>query len=1035
MLGAIVRFSIRYRGLVAGLAVVVSAYGVLQLSRAGLDIFPEFSPKAVIIQTEAPGMPAEEVEVLVSQVIENAMAGLVALDHVRSESIQGLSIVTVVFRDDTDIYRNRQFVVERLAGIESALPPTVATPVAVPLTSSSATVRTVGIQSDTLNPMQLRDLVDGVIVPRLLSVPGVADVNVFGGAVRSVQIQPRPERLMAFELSMQELADTLRGVSGVVSLGFIENENQRLSLSFDGLPRTAHELERVILRQDDRGSVRLGDVAKVELAGEPPFGAAQIGGRVAIVMMIIGQFGANTLTVSNRLQTVLGEFEKNLERQGVKLYPSLFVPARYIEASLDNIADHIVFGGSFVLIVLVLFLFDARAAFISAVAIPLSLLGAIIVLIAYKVNLNIMVLGGLAIALGEVVDDAIIDTENIYRRLRENQAATVRRSISSVIYQASMEVRGSVVYASFIVILVFVPLLTLSGVAGRLFAPLGITYILAVLTSLLVALTVTPALCALLIGARDIRATDPPLIRLCKPPYGAIVRAVARYRVLPPLVVIAACGAVGTALPNFGAQFLPPLREGHYIVHTTALPGTSLAESIRIGSRLSAEFLEIPGVVSVSQWAGRAERGADTYGSHYSEYEVALEPMDGSEQQRVLEALRSVLGSYPGILFEANTFLTERVDETISGYTASVVVNIYGKNLDDLDRKALELAQLMEGIDGAIDVQMRAVSSIPGLQITLDPARIGYFGVAERDLVDTISSAYAGTMVGQSLDDNRVSRVLLILDEASRRDADVIGSLPLKTLSGQMIRVRDVADVSQVTGRYNVLHRAGQRLQAVTANVSHGDVGSFMAELRRRIDAEVEVPADMHIEFAGSAVEQAEARTDLIVHSLLATIGVLTLIYIAIGRLRNVALIALNLPFALVGGVAAVIATGASLSLGSLVGFVTLFGITVRNSIMLVSHYRYLVEVEGQDWNLATAVRGAEERFPSITMTTLVTALAMLPIAINSDNPGREIMGPMAAIVIGGLGSSALLNLLIMPSMMLHFGRFDAAPRELLEET
>lgn len=1030
MLATLVRVSIRYRGLVAALALLVTAYGAAQLSRAGLDIFPEFSPKAVIVQTEAPGLSANAVEVRVSRVLENALTGLIGLDHVRSESIEGLSIVTAVFRDDTDIYRNRQFVAERLAVAAAGLPPTVATPVAVPLTSSSATVRTIGVRAGELDPMQLRDIVDAIIVPRLLSVPGVADVNVFGGAVRSLQVQLLPERLRAVALGVGDVTAALRGVTGVASLGFVEDDNQRFALSLSGLPQTPESFARIVIRDDERGVVMLGDVARIRFAGEPAFGAAQIGGKPAVVMMVIGQFGANTLTVSNLLKDVLDEFQHQLGQRGVELYPSLFVPANYIEASLENISEHIMFGGGFVLLILVIFLFDARAAFISAVAIPLSLLGAVIVLISAGINLNIMVLGGLAIALGEVVDDAIIDTENIYRRLRENQARAQPLPVTRVILDASLEVRGSVVYASFIVILVFVPLLTLTGVAGRLFAPLGVTYILAVLASLVVALTVTPALCALLLGSRSIRDRDPPLIGVIRPLYGSVVRAAAARPAIPMLLVLGASIGVVSVLPSFGAQFLPPLREGHYIVHTTALPGTSLAESIRVGSLLTEEFLAVPGVRSVSQWAGRAQRGADTYGSHYSEYEVALEPLDGAEQQRVLEALRAILAAYPGLLFEANTFLTERVDETISGYAAAVVVNVFGKDLDALDRKALEIARVLGSIDGAVDVRIRAVATAPQVQVVVDDARAAYAGARLPDIVDAVASAYAGAVVGQTIDGDRVANVTVILEPATRQDLASIAALPIRGAGDAMITLGDVADVEQVTGRYNVLRRAGQRIQAVTANVAHGDPAGVVAQLRRRVRAELDIPTDMHLEYAGAGIEQAQARNDLIGHSLFAAIGVFMLIYVAIGSLRNVLLVAVNLPFALVGGVLAVAFTQASLSIGSVVGFVTLFGITVRNSIMLVSHYRHLVTVEGESWNLATAVRGAQERFPSIVMTTLVTALAMLPIAIDSDNAGREIMGPMAAIVIGGLLSSAALNLLVMPSVMLHFGRFAAPAQE-----
>lgn len=1025
MLARIVDFSLRFRGLIASLAVITTVYGLFRLSRAGLDIFPEFSPKSVIVQTEAPGMSTEQVEILVTQPIENALAGLIGLDHVRSESIQGLSVVTAIFKDDTNLILDRQFVAERLTDVRRVLPPTAATPVVVPLASSSATVRTIGLQSDTVDLMTLRDLVDATIVPNLLSIPGVADVNVFGGDIRSLQIRLKPEALRRFNISVNEIVEATRDAAAPgAALGALENTNQTLSLQVVGQPQSVAALGQLVVKRSGEATVTLADVASIAIAPAPAIGAAQIMGKPAIVMMIIGQFGANTLTVSKLLQDSLAEFERNLAPKGITLYSSLFVPANYIETSLHNISEHIVVGGAFVLVILILFLFDARAAFVSAVAIPLSLLGAVFVLLEAGVNLNIMVLGGLAIALGEVVDDAIIDTENIYRRLRENQGAAAPRALTAVIFGASLEVRGSVVYASFIVALVFVPLLTLSGVAGRLFAPLGVSYILAILASLGVALTVTPALCCLLLGGRRIRRHDPPLIRLLKPVYARGLRLIGRHPGLAIVTSLSACAAAIAILPTLGSQFLPPLREGHYIVHTTGLPGTSLAESIRLGSRVTAEILQTPGVKSVSQWAGRAEHGADTYGSHYSEYEVALAPMSGGAQQAVLDHLRAVFSAFPGLLFETNTFLTERVDETISGYTAPVVVNIYGRDLTALDDMARQIAAIMQETKGATEVQTRSAVSVPLAQVQLDMTRLARWGVRPQDVVTVLEATYAGVTVGNVIEENRVMKVLVIANPQARDELAEIGDLPIRTMDGGLVPLRSLASIEQVAGHYNILHRAGQRLQAVTCNVHGRDLVSFMDELKRRIHAQVSFASDMHVEFTGSSVEQQQAREDLILDSLLAGIGVVVLIYLALGNLRHVVVILLNLPFSLAGGVVAVLVAGDTLSIGSVVGFVTLFGITVRNSIMLVSHYQHLVRVEGLPWNLDTVVKGAQERLPSIAMTALVTALAMLPIATNSDNAGREIMGPMASIIIGGLFSSAILNLMIMPAMMLRFGRF-----------
>lgn len=1008
------------------LALVAMGYGIYRLSHAGLDIFPEFSPKLVTIQTEAPGLSAEQVEILVTQPIEQALAGIIGLEYVRSESIQGLSIITVIFEEHTDVYRNRQLVSERLAGVVNDLPPGVEPPVPVPLASSSATVLTIGLTSDEYSLMDLRDLVDWTLVPRILSVDGVADVNVFGGDIRQLQIQLLPEQLNQYGIGIQEVIDAARQSTGIYGAGFVENESQRITLRMRGQPVTAEELGNVVLKRRGGSNILMGDVARVEMAPAPPIGAASIMGESGIVIMIIGQYGANTLTVSSAVEKTLAEFKPIFSERGIKLYPELFRPANYIEASLGNIAGHLVVGGLFVIVILILFLFNLRTAMISALAIPLSLLGAAVVLLELGMNLNIMVLGGLAIALGEVVDDAIIDTENIFRRLRENRHLANPRSAMDVVFDASMEVRGSVVYASFIVALVFVPLLTLGGVAGRLFAPLGFAYILAILVSLLVALTVTPALCYLLLVRSRLSEKDPPLIAALKPAYGATLRILGRAPAATIMASLIFC-AVGLAiLPRLGGQFLPDLREGHYMVHTTLLPGTSLTESIRVGNRLTEQFLEIPGVRSVSQWAGRAERGADTYGSHYSEYEVELEEgLSGSEQQAVLDRLRDILGEFPGLLSESNTFLIERVDETISGYSSPVVINVYGHDLEYLDRKAAEIASLIRGIEGATDVQVRSPPGTPMLEIEIDLDKLAFWGLQPVAVLEAVQTAYEGSVVSRVSEGNRLYDVAVVLQPQQRRDISDVAKLPLRNADGELVPLGKIARIQQNAGRYNILHRGGQRLQTITANAAGRDVAGFMEEIRQRIQSEVDFAANTFPEFTGAAIEQAEARRDLILHSSIIGAVVLMLIFIAIGSMRHMLLMLINIPFSLVGGVIAALLTGGTLSVGSLVGFVTLFGITVRNSIMLVSHYDHLVSREGLSWNLSTAVRGAQERLPSILMTALVTALAMLPIAFDSDNPGREIMGPMAAIIIGGLASSTLLNLLILPVVMLNFGRFD----------
>ena len=1026
MLSSLVRFSIRFYGIVFALAILLLLYGSYRFSHAGLDIFPEFSPKQVIIQTESPGYSAEQVEVLVTQAIETSISGVIGLKSISSESIQGLSIVTAIFKESTDIYRNRQLVSERLANLANKLPAGIETPVPVPLSSSSATVLTIGLSSDTSSLMDLRSLVDWTVVPRILAVPGVADVNIFGGEIQQLQVQINPTQLHRFNLAVEDVVDAVKKAGNIQGGGFIENDNQRFTIQITGQPKSPEQFKKIIIKRQSSTNITLGDVADIRFAAEPPIGAAQIKGKPGIVMMIIGQFGANTLSVSRQVEAALAEFNVIFKKQAIDFYPHLFRPADYIETSLSNLSGHLLIGGLFVIVILYLFLFNIRTALISATAIPLSLITAIIVLLESGTNLNIMVLGGLAIALGEVVDDAIIDTENIFRRLKENRLLSHPKSVATVVYDASMEVRSSVVYASFIVALAFIPLLTLPGVAGRLFSPLGVSYILAILMSLLVALTLTPALCYYFLGnnPQSLDQQEPPLIKWLKPHYQVILNWVTAHLKWILISSIGFCFLGLATFFNLDNKFLPELREGHYIVHTTSIPGTSLQESIRIGSELTKQFLQLPEIESVSQWAGRAERGADTFGSHYSEYEVRLLPLSGAEQQRVLNQLRSLLDDFPGILYEANTFLTERIDETISGYTSPVVVNIYGNDLNTLDSKAEKVAQIMRDIPGAADVQLRSPPGTPLLNIHLNLDKLQLWGLKPQQVISTVQTAYESHITGKNIQGNRIYNIAVALAPELRNQPEAIADLPIRTEDGHLIKLSQVADINHSEGRYNILHQGAQRKQTITSNVIDRDMNSFIQELKNRVLSEITFSANSYPEFTGAAIEQAQAKKDLVLHSLLASAGVILFIYIAIGNSRHVLITLANLPFSLIGGLIAVLLTGATLSVGSIVGFITLFGITVRNSIMLLSHYQYLVEKENKPWDMETMTIGAQQRLPSILMTALVTALAMAPIAFNSDNPGREIMGPMAAIIIGGLASSTILNLLLLPSLLLRYGKF-----------
>jgi len=1027
VLTAIVRFSIRFRGVVIALAALLVGYGLFTLARARLDVFPEFAPPQVQIQTEAPGLAADQVEALVTQPLESALNGVIGLATLRSRSMQGLSTIVLTFHDNTDIHRDRQAIAERLAAIGASLPQGMKAPSVLPLASSTSDIMNIGLTSSTRSPMELRTLSDWTIRPQLMNVPGVAGVAVFGGELKQLQIQVQPERLLRYGLSLKEVVEAARRATGVRGGGFIENDNQRIVIAPQGQALSAEQLGAAVLRYRDGAPIRLGDVARVSDAPAPPAGDALIDGKPAIVLVVAEQFQANTLAVTRAVEKVLKDFEPSLKAEGVTLYPALFRSANFIETAVGHLRAALLAGALLVIGVLFLFLFNVRTALISALAIPLSLLTAVVVLDYCGIGLNTMTLGGLAIALGEVVDDAIIDVENIFRRLRENRLLAQPLTVAQVVLNASVEVRGSVVYATFIVALVFVPALMLSGVTGRLFGPLAIAYIAAILASLVVALTLTPALAYALLGGHSAEVREPPPVRWLKQRYLRLLAGIER-RAGATMVVVALFCALGIALlPFLKVAFLPPLREGHFTLHMKSAPGISLTQTLRLGSAVSTALLQISGVRSVAQRAGRASLVVDPAGVYSSEFEIDLVPLSAREQQRVLGQIRGSLTHFAGANFSVNTFLTERIEETVSGFTAPVVVNLFGTDLDLLDRKAQEVAAVLAAMPQTASVQLQAPQGNPQLNIRLRTDALRRWGIAPLDALETVQIAYEGAIVAQLYDGNRVFDVSVILDPALRRHPSQVAALPLLNPEGKTIRLGEVAEITQSIGRFLILHDGAQRLQSITAHPK-GDVAAFVAEAKQRVAAQVSLPRGVYALFAGDAESRAQAQRELILHGVLAGAGVILLLFVALGSTRSLLLVFANLPFALVGGVVVVAALGEPLSVGTLVGFVTLFGITLRNSMMLLSHYDHLVQKEGMRWGRETAILGAQQRLAPILMTALVAGLGLLPLAVTSGAPGNEIEGPMALVILGGLVTSTILNLLVLPTLALRFGRFAPRP-------
>lgn len=1029
MLNAIVHFSIRYRGIVVALACAFLAYGIISIYRVPYSDFPEFAPPEITIQTEAVGLSPDQVEVLVSQPIENAINGVSGIDTLRSRSIQGLSVVTVVFRFGTDVYRDRQAVSERLSTVASELPSGVQAPLMTPLTSTTSWVMHVGLTSDKQSLMSLRTIADWTVKPRLLAVRGVAGVEVNGGETRQLQVQFDPQRLVQYGVSVEDIIAAARQATGVRGAGFVETPNQRIVLQTEGQSVTAAQLARTVVFHHNGGNVTLGDVARVTDAPAPSIGAASIRGTPGIILVIDSAYGGNTLEVTQGLDAALADLRPSLEAQGISVHADVFRAADFIDVALHNVRDSLLIGSVLVIVVLFLFLYNLRTAAISCIAIPLSLLAAVIALDKMGLSLNTMTLGGLSIAIGEVVDDAVIDVENIYRRLRENRALPNPRSPSRVALDASIEVRGAVVYATFAVLLVFMPVLSMSGLAGRLFSPLGIAYIWAILASLVVALTVTPALCVLLLGSAALPPQEPPVVGWLKKGYHQVLLGIEKSpRILITAVALFVALGIGSLL-FLNESFLPELREGDITVHMTAVPGTSLQESMRMGSLITNALLRIPSVKTAAQRAGRAELGTDTLGTHESEIDVNMQAVNGKQVATTQAGIRQVLSQFPGPTLSSNGFLTERINETLSGYTAPVVVNVFGNDLDQLDQEAGQIGAMLNQVPGAAQVQIQSPPGTPEIAVRLRENDVARWGFNPVQILDVVRTAYGSEVVGQIYEGNRVFDVSVVLASGNRPQSSEIGALPLRSPDGNYVTLNQVADINESSGRYVILHEGARRVQTITCNVQGRSVDSFVQEARNRI-SRLPFPGNTYVEFAGTAEAQAQSRRDLLVDSLLAGLGIFLLLSVVMRNYRNLLLVLANLPFALVGGVLAALFTGGNLSLGSLVGFVTLFGITLRNSIMLISHYEHLVEVEGESWGLDTMLRGASERLGPILMTALVTGLGLLPLAIGSGDPGREIEGPMAIVILGGLVTSTLLNLLVLPTLALRYSRFERIERE-----
>jgi CzcA family heavy metal efflux pump len=1025
MLGRLVHFALAQRVLVLALAALLVVLGVRAGRDVPLDVFPEFAPPMVEIQTEAPGLSTEEVESLVTAPIETAVNGVPGLMTLRSKSVLGLSSVQILFERGSDVIRARQMVGERIAQVQPRLPLAARQPVLMPPLSSTSRAMKVGLSSGRLDQMQLSELVRWTIRPRLMAVPGVANVAVWGQRDRQLQVLVDPDRLRAAGVTLAEVRAAAGDAVLVGGGGFVDTANQRLAVQQTGTVQTAADLAQAIVKQAGEAPVRIGDVARVVDGFNAPIGNAIIDDGPGIMLIVEKQPTANTLELTRAVEAAFAELKPGLK--DVKVDTRIFRPATFIERSIDNLTRALMIGCALVAAVLFLFTRDWRQATISLVAIPLSLLGAGLILLWSGATINVMIIAGLVIALGEVVDDAIIDVENIARRLRLNRESVDPKPAFEVVLAASLEVRSAVVFASLIVMLVFVPIFFLGGVAGTFFQPLAIAYVLAIGMSLLVALTVTPAMCLLLLPDAPLtEERDTRIVAALKRRYvGFLPRVVGR----PALAVGVVAGGLllaGVGYATFKDQFLPDFRETDFLMHFVEKPGTSIEAMDRITIRASKELRSIPGVRNFGAHIGRAEQADEVVGPNFTELWISLD--ENADYDASVKRIKEVVEGYPGLYRDVLTYLRERIKEVLTGAGATIVVRIYGPDQAELRAAGARVRDAIGGIQGVSDLKLESQVLVPQIRIRPRAGELARLGLTAGEVRRQAQTLVAQTKVGEIYRDQRAFDVAVWGEPAVRGSVHALRDLMIQApVTGAPVRLGDVADIEIAPAPNEVKRENGQRRLDVTMNVAGADLGTVAQAVEAAV-AKVPFATGYHPQVLGEYAALKESRSRLWSIGALCLVGILLLVWMEFRSSRITALVAISLPFALVGGVVAVALTGGVLSLGSLVGFVTVIGIAARNGIMLLSHYQHLERHEAMTFGRELVLRGAEERLVPILMTAACAGLALVPLIVAGNAPGHEIEHPMAIVILGGLISSTALNLLLLPALYARYGKEQPDP-------
>jgi CzcA family heavy metal efflux pump len=1021
----LIRWSIEHHWMVLVFSVLLLLGGLWTARSMPVDVFPDLTAPTVTILTEGRGMAPDEMEALVTFPLESAINGASSVRRVRSATALGIAVVWVEFDWGTDIFMARQVVAEKLALVGSTLPPQVDRPLLAPVSSIMGEILFFAISSEHDDPLALRTVADTVVRRRLLAVAGVSQVTPIGGAERQFQVVVHPDQLRANSISLTEMLDSVRGASQNTSAGIYTEGPQEYVLQAVGRVRTPEEIGESVVALRGGRPVLIRDLADVREGGALKRGEGSRSGKPAVIVGVQKQPGANTIELTARLDRELDALQQELPT-GMTIDRQIFRQADFIEVAVANVIKALRDGGILVIIVVLLFLSNLRAAAITLTAMPLSLAAAILVLRVSGATINTMTLGGMAIAIGALVDDAIIDVENVVRRLRENRArpADQQRPAADVVLEATLEIRTSIVFATIIIVLVFLPIFGLAGVEGRLMTPLAFAYIVSLVASLVVAIVVTPALSyAFLPQARSIeRGHEGWLSRTLKVRFSRVLPHALDRPALVIGVSLVLLVIAGAAITRMGTAFLPEFHEGSLTIQANTLPGTSLAKSDEIGRRVEQILLAEPEVVATARRTGRAELDEHVQGVEAAEIDVGLRETKRSRDE-LLTSLRRAFSTLPGTNVTIGQPISHRIDHMLSGTRANIAIKVFGDDLSTLRHLGEHVRDAISKVPGVVDLSLEQQMDIPFVRFVLNRQAVSRYGLHTNDVAEAIETSFAGTTVGRIFDRGTAFDLVVKFDPASSADFERIADLPVDTPTAGQVPIRLLADVRREEGPNMILREHVQRRIVISCNVSGRDLGSVIQDIRTTVAQSAPMPAGYRVEYGGQFESQQSASNRLAVLGVAVLAGLFMLLVLALGESRDAVLTMVNLPLALIGGVAGVFLAGGVLSVASMIGFITLFGIATRNGIMLISHIQHVMQVEGVIDFRQAVVRGAEERLVPILMTAMAAGLALIPLALGGGKTGSEIQTPMAIVILCGLTTSTLLNMFVVPTLYLRYAR------------